>query len=248
MKKCNTVIIGATFAAMGILDTHRSDTLVIENKAKPGYEYIDSFYCGDKWSFDETDKGSFLTFLKGYGILDKPYCFDWTPYIAKWICDMGAEVLFFTNVIRVNESDDGYVLTIFNSCGKSDIFAKNVIDTRTKEYDSKSLGFITDSKIKAPASEISEKYVGEDFCIYHYNLFSEDDYVTSREKIVSLIENTSVNKNHAHLIAIADEFYLKGERKRGVWDKNRKDIYSSSFDNPFVAYMEGKKIGAEIND
>lgn len=248
MKNYNTVIIGATFSAMGILDTHKSDTLVIENKAKPGYEYIDSFYCDNNKGFDETDKGSFFTFLKDCDVSDKPYYFDLTPYVAKWLCDSGAKVLFFTQVMKMDKSEDGYVLTIFNSYGKSEIFAKNVIDTRTKEYDSKSLGFITDSKIAVSVPELSEKYISEDFCIYHYNLSSKDDYVTARRKIVSLIKNTQVNKNNAQLIAIADEFYLKGEKKKGMLDINYKEIYSSSFDNPFVAYNEGRKMGAEIND
>ena len=34
---------------------------------------------------------------------------------------------FYATVISCDKSEDGYVLTIFNSYGKSEIFAKNVI-------------------------------------------------------------------------------------------------------------------------
>ena len=242
MKKYDLVIFGLTFFGTGVATSYKGDTLIIESKTKPGYEFIDSFHTGKDFEKPmQTEAGkAFSKYMKGENA-GVPHIYSKTPHISKWIADANINTLLFTNIIDVTKSSDGYVITLFNSYGKTKISAKQIIDTRTDSYIEKKLGFIT---LGGTVGEV----LGESVCTAEcdgYSLWELDaqaDYKDARSRIYSMFEEECSYS----LVAVADEFYKKADVEGETSPEGYLKRYSTFYDNPIIAFDEGAKLGGEL--
>ena len=238
MEKYDLVIFGLTFFGTGVASVFKGKSLIIEPKSKPGYEFIDSFHMGTGYENSvQTDAGKEFSEM----MLPMENVFSKTPYISKWIADKNINALLFTNVIDVAKNNDGYVITLFNSYGKTKISAKQIIDTRTDSYIEKKLGFIT---LGGTVGEV----MGESVCTAEcdgYSLWELDaqaDYKDARSRIYSMFEEECSYS----LVAVADEFYKKADVEGETSPEGYLKRYSTFYDNPLIAFDEGAKLGGEL--
>ena len=248
MKKYELVIFGFTFLSMGLCSAYKGNALIIEPKSKPGYEFIDAFHPGDVREYlPKTDEGKkFYAYLKENNLTDDTYILRWTPFVSGWI-ETKADYLFLTDIINVKKWDDGYIITIFNSMGKSEIFAKNIIDTRATEYCFKTINFLTKGKNANPESHgISLISVFGEYSIYQVELSSDDDYPQARKKVIEAFGYLKSISSDISLVAIADEMYKKASFKSKEISSGYIKSPSSYYDNPVMAFDEGAGMGSEI--
>ena len=238
MKKYDLVVFGLTFLAAGVASVYKGKTLIVESKTKPGYEFIDSFHSGKNYEIAMlTGAGKeFKSFLGDFGALPEKYIFSMTPYISKWIADKNINVLLMTNILGVKKDNDGYIITLFNSCGITEIFAKQIIDTRTDSYSLKTLNYLA-------KSEETDRD-GKEYLVCEVEVSAEIDYAAARKKVYSAFEGECSHK----LVAVADEFYKKSDREESVSPEGYIKRYSSFYDNPLIAFDKGTQFGGVLND
>lgn len=249
MKKYDLVIFGSTFFAAGLCASCKGSKLIIESKTKPGYEFIDAYHPGNMIDYSPITKGGkeFLAYSDNNGLSRDSYILRWTPYLAKKIISSDVTHLFLTDIIDVREDMDGYVITVFNTMGKSEIFAKKIIDTRTTDYKIKTINFLT--KGDAPLSEDKDLKLimqYEDYSIYERKLSIDDDYPSARKKAVESFTYLKSLSDKIYLVAIADEFFKKATDRETELTKNYFICPSAYYDNPIEAYDMGAEKGEKI--
>lgn len=249
MKKYDLVIFGATFYAAGICSAYKGSTLIIESKTKPGYEFIDAYHPGNVLEYTPVTKQgrAFVEYLKENNLFDDPYILRWTPYISKKLLQISGDCLLLTDLVSVKECDEGFVITIFNTMGKSEILAQRIIDTRTIELEAKTINLLLKGKTPSVCDRNTRcimKYM--DYSIYEINLNVDDDYPSARKKAVESFDYLRSLCEEISLVAIADEFYKKAKEAQKETAPGYIICASSYYDNPIEAYDMGAKKGEEI--
>ncbi|MBE7046302.1 MAG: hypothetical protein E7396_02685 [Ruminococcaceae bacterium] len=249
MKKYDLVIFGSTFYAAGICSAYKGSTLVVEPKTKPGYEFIDAYHPGSILEYTSISKEAkeFSDFLHLKKLTHDAYILRWTPYLSEMMLHTSADYLFLTDILNVRKSDEGYVVTIFNTMGKSEICAQRIIDTRATDLGSKTINFLT--KGDAPLSENEDLKLimeYEDYSIYERKINIDDDYPSARKKVVESFTYLKSLCDNISLVSIADEFYKRAAKAQTEISVGYLKCASSYYDNPIEAYDMGARKGEEI--
>ena len=249
MKEYELVVFGSTFFAAGVASEYKKSILVIEPKTKPGYEFIDTFHSGSISEYHpETNQGrKFLEYLNDNNLTDDSYILRWTPYLSDVITKSSADYLLMTDILNVAKEDKGYIVTIFNSMGKSEIFAKKIIDTRADFVERKTINFLVKGNPVCKDREelkIIGRYNGLSFV--ETELSIDDDYPCARKKAVEGYLYLKSIYEDISLIAIADEMYKKSSCEEKEVSMGYIQCFSSFYDNCIEAFDMGAKKGAEI--
>lgn len=250
MEKYDLIIIGATFEAFGIADSFKGTKLVIEEKAKPGYEFIDSFHNGTDYDKEpETKEGKeFKEFLDEKDMLGKIYVPEWAAYLSSWICRKNTPVLLMTNVLKITEYDGGYRLTVFNTEGINEFYAKQVIDTRTKDFCGKTLGAaIYSGRFESFHEDMKITGLTDTLTVVEVDVPDDFTYAKGREKFYEIWKNRPEQYAGCLVAAVADIFFKKSPVKDRKISDNYTEVYSTYFANPLLAYDGGAKIGGGLN-
>lgn len=246
MEKYDLVLIGATFLSVGIAKGYKGNCLIIEPKAKPGYEFIDSF--AETTGYDKecvTEDGKNLKkYFSEEGLLENPFIPEWTAFLSNYICKNNIHVLLFTNVLKLEEIENSKKLTIFNSLGRSEILADKVIDTRTNSFSYKTLNAVIYGDEFFPFNDaLEEIYRKDSVRIVKVTIPNGYDYPQAREMVYSLWANRPEELKDTRLAAVADIFFEKSDVKSRSISSGYDEIYSTFYENPFLAFDEGVSIG-----
>lgn len=248
MERYDLVILGATFLALGAAKAYGGKSLIIEEKTKPGFEFIDCFHNGDGYTQAlKTDEGRrFRSFLEQYGLCERLYIPEWTPYVSKWICENDIPVLLFTKVLGVQREAGMYKLSVYNTGGRQALYANKILDTRTKAFSQKTLNAIVFGEHAESFSEdLSVLPCGGQTSIAEIKVPGDADYPSARAKVFSLWENRPEKYSNLVISAVADEFYKKPDRAYGKNTPHYKEVYSAYYANPFLAFDKGCEIGGD---
>ncbi|MGI6279526.1 MAG: hypothetical protein ACOYJS_03080 [Acutalibacteraceae bacterium] len=251
MRRYDLVIFGATFLGLGAAKASKGKTLIIEEKANPCGEFIDSFHSGSDYKAELiTEEGrKFKAFFEDAGLCGNVFIPEWTAFVSSWICKNDIEVLLFTNVLKVEPEGEEYKITIFNSNGKSEIFAKRIIDTRTKSFVYKTLNAITYGGIFDSFHESIKVYPYNDkYSIAEFKMPDSFDYPAARKRVFELWATRPEEYKHILIAAVADLFYKKSDCEQTEVSKNYINAYSTYYANPFLAFDKGSALGGKFCD
>ena len=249
MKKYNLVVFGSTFFSAGLSASYKGSILVIEPKTKPGYEFIDSFHTGNirEYSPITCEGKAFFEYLHKCNLTDNSYILNWTSYLAKVITQTSADYLLMTDILNVRNEEGGYVITVFNSMGKSEIFAEKIIDTRVHLYEKKTINFLVKGNVICKAGEnVGIIAVYNDLYLAEVKLDRDDDYPQARKKAMEGFIYLKTLSEDISLVAIADEMYKKSSIEKKELYSGYIQCPSSFYDNGIEAYDMGAKTGGEI--
>ena len=250
MEFYDLVLIGASFFSLGAAYECKGRSLIIDSKAKPGYEFIDAFYNGEAYDRPiKTPKGrAFAQYFKQSGLLDTVYIPEWTPYLSRWICENEIDMLFFTSVLSVDKEGEYSKITLYNTMGKQEILARRIIDTRTEEFTEKQLnGLVCGGKVKAFGPSIKVKEF-EKISLVEFTVPENYSYTQARAHIFKIWEGRPEQYQSVKIAAIADQFFKRPALEKRVVSDSIWHYYSAFYDNPLLAFDKGCEIGGVCCD
>lgn len=249
MQCYDLVIIGATFLSLGLAESCNGNCLIIEQKAKPGYEFIDAFRISQSYDAEcVTEKGhEFKEYLQKSELLEKAFIPEWTAYVSDYICKNNIRILLFTNVLSVDDCQDGKRITIFNSNGKSTVQARKVVDTRTKTFGKKSLNAVICGDLPEALKNAAVTYKDGNIAVAEFIMPQKCTYPAARQKLFSEWGNRPESFKNATIAAVAEEFCLRSDVEERKIDENYFEFYSAYYDDPLIAFDKGCEIGEKLN-
>ena len=244
----DVIVLGATFAAAGIVEALGDRCLIIERRPQAGYEFINSlkFGCGyNKTLKTDVAKSLYRKFEQNGAFNGDRVClFECAPHFYSLLLDKN--VLLSTEIVSVEKVDDLFTVTTHGVSGYRVHKAKTVIDTRTlpDEITEKWLNFIvnTDSGSKLPEGLDIKSFGYECDTVIRCKVSLDDDYKDARKKVFNLAATLQGYK----VAMVADEFEysFKGE---AVKSGNGIILMpSQSFANPLLAFDAGVILGGEL--
>lgn len=239
------IILGATFLSLGAAKAFNGKCLIIDEKTKPGYEFIDAFKNGNNYSRKYLRSEEIKSFFEEKALLENVFIPGWTTHICKWIGENNLSFLLMTNVISVEKEEGRFKLLIHNVNGRSVIYTKKLLDTRIKKADRKFLNAVVSNK-EGIDYNLCENLVkiNETTAIFEFEVPSCTSYIEARQSLYEAFKNRKDKK--LKIAAIADCFYeTENDFERKI-DENYLHCSSSSFENPFAAFDYGFKIGEEM--
>lgn len=221
-NKYKTLLLGATFYGISKLMKSPNDCILIERTSLIGSEFVDSFHRLDA---KKTDVNSafgrrFKEDLQSQGIMN---C-EGTIYPAPALylfCGLLQEVpyniLFNTEITKIEKTETGYSIIIFNCDGFSTIYAKEIIDTtsagvlhdRIKSIKaSKSLNVVIDRQM--PVNSDYSHYLMFNHLmrtiVFQFPVAIEDDYSTAMNKLQLFWRNSMQGLYEGKIILTANTF------------------------------------------
>ncbi|MBQ4516188.1 MAG: hypothetical protein II978_05310 [Clostridia bacterium] len=238
------IIIGATFAAAGLIEKYKEKALILERRPQAGYEFFNAINFGNEYSAELKSDEAIMLFerFKSKNIFagERVCIFDCAYDFYKCLADKN--VLLNMEIISVEKQKDCFLVTAHGVSGYRTYKAKKVIDTRVhKEMIlSKTLNAVLKtSALKnfvLPEGVKMENWGYDDDIVVKCMLSAEEDYVSARRKLFNAFENM-----HEDLkpLLVADTF---GYELKDGYPKEENGIYympSCAYKNPLLAFDAG---------
>lgn len=243
MQTTDTILIGATYYAVGYAYASERECLILDKRSVVGADFSASLVAEPCPNV----KGEFADLLKSKGILNEDGRIHIVPCAAelgKFIVNHKLNVLLETEILSVIKVDSGFEVTVFNRDGMGKIFAKNVINTEGvyAEGSSRTLGAVLvngTSFLSVPKELGYIQYErDESEPIFHLNLGEKDDMVTAREKMRLVIDEGN-RFGDWQIAAVASEIAWHYDRVvRMKMDDGTLNVSSASFGD-IISAMEG---------
>ncbi|MDD5603909.1 MAG: hypothetical protein PHG48_07560 [Eubacteriales bacterium] len=141
LKYYKKIILGATISgiAAALSYSSRGDVLIIESSMLLGSEFIDSMNIKScdlslRNNISET-ACYFLSDLEKRGLIDdsgRLHVFPVSGVLASYIRQSCINILLMTAVVSVKPSGEGFVITIYNADGFSDVHTSMILDTTSE--------------------------------------------------------------------------------------------------------------------
>lgn len=134
MTRIPLLIIGATFAGIGVASAARRDAWVVEQASQPGSEFVGSYRIGQHWDrpFRTPEGKRFLQELRQRNIVSgdcRVHLPAVLPVLCRTILAERLHLLLQTAVADIADHPDGYEVTLFHASGMQTIVAERIVDT-----------------------------------------------------------------------------------------------------------------------
>lgn len=212
----DTIILGATFTAAGIASKSSGNSLIIDRRPHAGYEFINALSfgsCGTPEPVTEQAKALKSQF-RSRGAYDsgKPCLFPCAPVLYQILED--CNVLLNTEILCVDRSDAGWVVTTHSVSGYRTFRAKHVVDTRVlpHQIQSKSLNLLI-NRDDGTAPQLPQQWVTENWgydadVVVKCPVSVDADYLRARTALADLLRQLPEGCKAA-LIADCFDYVLK---------------------------------------
>ena len=260
MKHVPTLVLGATFAGLGIASAAKQRALVIDSFSQPGHEFISSFRLGEHWpaAARTSQGGQLLGQLKQRNVLNEAG-FVHLPAVLPIVCDYiereRLPLLLMTSVVHIAPHPQGYEVTVHNVSGRQTLIAGELIDTT-----SQSLAFAgiapsirrkrlnamlhhpePDGRLPEPFAESISfqqgRFAGE--VVLRVELAPDDGWIEARQKLYRLWSERPEQLAPWKIAAIADTFELHPGTGPDRLGENWLHLPSAAYSNPIEAFEEG---------
>ncbi|WP_158299370.1 hypothetical protein [Paenibacillus antri] len=132
-----TLIVGATFAGIGLASGTRAGALIVDREITVGHEFLYAFKHGENWRADGC--GRFAAAFRGElverGLLTaegRAHLGGVIPALYRLTRDAKLPVRFLTELANVEPLDGeagGYAVTLFDQSGFRDLRVRRIVDT-----------------------------------------------------------------------------------------------------------------------
>ena len=239
------VILGATFAAAGLVFNGGSNTLVIESKPQAGYEFIGALNFGT--GYDEPLKTQEARALyekfkqKGAFADGKACLFDCASILYSYFLER--DVLLCTNIVKIDQNNGIFRITVHGVKGFRTFYTKEIIDTRCNDDNILKKAFhawIRPGKTAMQIPENLEKEllfgIFENTFILKLNIEKECTYPQARKKLDNLLKN----ELSGFKLGLSADCFAVTPKQSGVFKKEGMvQIPSCGFCNPLQAFDAG---------
>lgn len=255
----DNLIIGASFWGIGYATSAEGDTIILERGIHVGSEYIDCYKFGTDW-YDQYKTGE-ADLLKSEcerrSIISKkhkPILQACMPVLCDTIIKNHINVWLSTEVLKIDETSDGYLVLVSNASGMICIEADKVIDTTSgcrlhrgipDKVISKSINAMLHTGNYPQIEYVREKevevYTGERPDIVYLKVFinPEDDWIVARRKLYNFWMDRPSKLMNYMLVTIGSkfEYYYSEENSSELsciqWNP------SSNYKNPIHSFDMG---------
>ncbi len=250
-EEFDLALIGATFLAVGAAAACPGRCVIIEEKASPGYEFVDAFRFGPlsaEAPATETGK-AFRRRFEDAGLLARPFVPGWAAPLCAFAAERGLDLLLHTCLLGAERADGGVRLTVYNSEGRRTLFARRVVDTRTGAFCEKTLNAVLCGGRPAAFDAGMTVYpVDEDCAIAAFRVPDGADLPAARKLVFDLWAHRPEALLKTRIAAVADFFALKAAAPERTVFEGYREIPSAYYDDPFSAFDRGCAIGGEACD
>lgn len=134
MKKVKTLIIGASFFAVGYAANH-TDALIIDRRETVGFDFVG---CADVTPVDikkeySTQTADILSRLAARNIISSDggvHIFPVSGVLCEYILEKSINIRLATEFVNAKRVEGGFEITLFAANGYHTVFAEKIIDTR----------------------------------------------------------------------------------------------------------------------
>ncbi|MBR5157872.1 MAG: hypothetical protein IKW59_08925 [Clostridia bacterium] len=244
------IILGATFAAAGLIEKYKEKALILERRPQAGYEFFNAINFGCEYDAELKSDESKMLFerFKAKNIFtgERICLFDCAYDFYKCLADKN--VLLNMEIISIQKEQNGFLVTAHGVSGYRTYKAKRVIDTRVHKdmILSKTLNAVLKTSglknFVLPENIKMEKWGYGDDIVVKCMLLPDDDYISARRKLFGTFENMHEDLKPL-LVADAFDYKLKDgcvAEKDGIYY-----MPSCAYKNPLLAFDAGVVYASE---
>ncbi|GAA3413530.1 hypothetical protein ACFFNY_06645 [Paenibacillus hodogayensis] len=261
MKYYPLLVVGATFAGVGIAIAAKRETLIVEPFSQPGSEFISSYRPGEHWENPaRTYPGKrLLEQLEQRNVLDENKNLHIPAVLPVWcqyICKEHLSLLLMTTITNITPHPDGYEVTMSHTSGLQTIVAGSIIDTTS--HGLVHLGAVQPALISKsinamihnpePSGSMPEpfdkdiSFVKGRFdseLILKVELAFDADWISARRKLHDIWRDRPEALRPWTIAATADTFELHAGRGAAEVSPNWLRLPSCAYSNLLEAFEEG---------
>ncbi len=134
MKNVKTLLIGASFFAVGYAANH-PDTLIVDRRETVGFDFVS---CADVTPIDikkkySTQTTDILSRLAARNIINGDggvHIFPVSGVLCEYILEKNIDIMLATEFVNAKRVDNGFEVTLFCANGYHTLFVEKIIDTR----------------------------------------------------------------------------------------------------------------------
>ena len=240
----DVIVLGATFAAAGLLQVYNDRCLVIERRPQAGYEFFNALNFGKGYEKKLQTKDALTLkqkFVEKNAFHEDRVClFDCASSFYELL--KGKNVMLNMEIINVTPTADGFSVTAHGVSGYRTYSAKRIIDTRVRRdmIAAKTLNLLisgencdTDDLAKGLKTE---NWGYETDILIKCPVDVNANYIEARRAVADTIKQLP-EKYKAAMVADMFDCRLKGtyhEEKDGI-----TYIPSCAYENPLLAFDAG---------
>lgn len=254
-KVYDTVVFGLTYLGCGFCSAKPENTLILEEKGLPGYEFSDSFnqrppYNGEILTREGKEFYSVLQAMSAVNDEGQVYLGACVHGLAKIMQEKNIDCRFFTKVTEIKKEEDLYQITIFNTEGFSTVCAKRIVDTTSGGV----WGHMTEALGMSKTLNIVVENSGSETFFrnplsgdetYFYPVENDRGYKGIREEINRFWRENGLLDKGVKIIAIANSFAC--QNKIASLKGDGYDYFpSTAAKNPIHAFDIGAKEGSQL--
>jgi hypothetical protein len=252
-----TLICGATFAGIGMAVSQPTSTFIVESSSSVGTDFIACLNPGRHWDLTlQSEHGQDLrqemrnrNLLTEDGSVHLPGLY---PLLCERIHRAKLNVLFLTDIVKVERMQGSYEVTLHNVSGFTKIRVEQIIDTTTARLsvigakqlpiskkinayiDASEAGAVIPSLSEDPNVEILQgRFTSEFIC--KLTISPEDDWLSARRKLNEYWQSRPEGLQSWRITSIASAFELETAPAESISDSWRL-VPSSAFANPLIAF------------
>ena len=194
----DVIVIGATFAAAGLIQAYGEKCLVLERRPQAGYEFFNAVNFGTDYDTPLVSDEA----KKLYDVFKEKNAFN-GERICLFKCAMpfyglleNKNVLLNMEIISVDKLEDGYCVSAHGVSGLRTFTAKKIIDTTVHKemIEAKSLNILvnadseTDLVLPEELNFETKMWGYEEDTLIKCYVDADADYIMARNKIADTIE------------------------------------------------------------
>jgi len=205
VRTYQTLICGATFSGIGMAIHQNNHHLIIESSSIVGNDFIECLNPGHNWKQTlktQHAKELYLDMIKRNVLTEDDRVH--LPAVYSLLCERiqreKLNVMFLTDIVRVEKLVDGFEVTLHNVSGFTKIAVERIIDTTSSCLSNSSMravplvkrinAYIDNSQAGAPLPNLSEhrnaqvvqgRFPSE--VIFKLDIAPEDNWVAARRKL-----------------------------------------------------------------
>lgn len=237
----DVIVLGATFTAAGIAHQYKKKCLVIERRVQAGHEFFGALHFGSNYTTKMEEPAALS--LQQHFLQNQAGVYGCDAHIYPFFQE--ATVRFGTEVVSVEQTDQGFLCTTHGVDGFCTFQTRKIIDTRSHAERSteKSFNLLIESKETPSFSGVRCEKTGMDG---HYVLCCpvplSFGYAEARTAALKLVMQFSEAQR---VILLAHEFDYSfreagPDLREGIWY-----LPSKAYENPILAFEAGLKFGKE---
>ena len=240
----DVIVLGATFAAAGIVQKCKERCLVLERRPQVGYEFFSSLNYGKNYDADVCSseaKELKDAFCNREAFMEDRVCIsDCASLVYRMF--QNSPILLNMEIISVNKETDGYTVIAHGVSGYRKFKANKLIDTRVREdmILSKTFNVMVNGEIEK-LSEIfgdiaMEKWGYQKDAVLKIPVSVDADYISARKAVLNL---TPKMPDDIKILMSADDFDFKIKQGYPKCEDGVLYLPSAMYENPLLAFDAG---------